>query len=163
MFLNVHKNHDTGNEYIMLGNKHNFGKRFEMICWTENMEESKSPFLSLLYDYELQGSVIIRHIPLRTFLCQFKHGISRLSTMCASNNLYQRVMYFSAQKCLDDLLEKYSNDLFLNKCASTIQNNWLEKYYNPQHDICKRRLLREHMFFIADIGAKREREKERES
>lgn len=45
---------------------------------------------------------------------------------------------------LNNLMDKYSNELLLNKSASKIQKQFRESITNPEYMICKKRLLNEY-------------------
>jgi hypothetical protein len=154
MYLNVFKTiNEQDNEFVMLGKRHNFGKRFEMVCWTKAMKEKESGFLAIFYDDELKNAFVTRRMFLKEFIEQFKSSLSNLYTLSITN-FYLRYMYFSALTCLEDLLDMYSTYLLFNRCAITIQKTWLDHYYNPEHQVCTRRLIREHQSFVNELFRK---------
>lgn len=59
----------------------------------------------------------------------------------------EKKMLFHIDKALEMLLEKEAEDRFMKrkreKCARAIQKRYLELYYDPNSDFCKRRIMRQ--------------------
>jgi hypothetical protein len=147
MYLDVYNlSLNDGRSFIKLGNNHNYGHRYELICWINGSDAdniNSLEHLSLLYVFELKNIRKINHIHVKDAIPKIKTALikHKLST---SYKFYHSYICVSVKHCLSTLLEEYSYTLLYTRCATKIQLAWLERYYNPKYNICKKRLIREY-------------------
>jgi hypothetical protein len=131
--------------FIRLKDNHNFGKRFELVCWVSGSDKDglvTSDYLALLYKFELELKEHIGTI-------DFKDGVARIKRALIKHQqsttyrFYHSYICISVKRFLAELLDDYSYNLLYNKSAQKIQKLWLTKYYDPNSEVCKKRLFRE--------------------
>jgi hypothetical protein len=122
-----------------MSDDHNFGKRLVLVCW---LGVSENDYLALHYKNELQN---IQH----TGTMHVREGVKRIKKALVNHeqttkfNFYHSYMRVSVKRYLSNILNDYSYHLLYDKAAQKIQLIWLKKYYDPQEEICKRRIERE--------------------
>lgn len=128
--------------FISLGNTHNYGCCFELVCWVNNQQSNadtcEEPRLGLLYAFEVKRCKPAWNIKCKDAIIQLRSAIKSLKsspTMYPTHNSY---MVLSASYCLEQLLLQYSNHLYQVHMAERIQKVWLWHYWTPDSPICQR-------------------------
>ena len=144
--LNIYRfaPHDT-RTFIKLGDNHNYGKRFELVCWVSGQDVDgffSTGYLSLFYKFELQHMEMVGVMDVRQGIRKIKDALMKHKQSNAYR-FYHSLICISVRKFLSGLLNDYSYYLLYEKAALKIQRVWLNKYYDPSDKVCQKRLLRE--------------------
>lgn len=131
--------------FIPLGVADNFGRCFEMVCFTSENE----PQFALFYRFELQHAVPISIISYADAIACVKRTLQRYKKDPFS--MYMRIMGYSATKVLQHLLEQYSSQQLRKKSVMKIERVWVHKCTCPYDPVCIRRLLREFHELQGDL------------
>jgi len=138
--MQVYKFPDTfvSSPFIRLGTAQNFGRCFEMVCFTS---ENQGQRFALFYTFEMQHAVPIS-------ILSYEEAIEcvKSTLRCYEKDpfsMYKTIMSYSARSVLQHLLEQYSIEQLRKKSAMKIERVWEQKYTCPYDPICIRRLLRE--------------------
>jgi hypothetical protein len=133
-----------GKFFIPLGSKHNYGTCYEMIMWiNEKVPQVEKPYFSLIYAFEFRHCKLSHSLCITDAIKQLKEAIKGFPSTLANYSLHRDYMMLSAKNCLEELLIEYSFHRYRNCMAKKIQRNWLEQYYNPSREICKRIIMRQ--------------------
>jgi hypothetical protein len=131
--------------FIKLGDNHNYGKRFELVCWVSGQDVDgfiNSDYLSLFYKFELKEMSKVGHIDVRQGIEKIKDALIK-HKHSNTYRFYHSLICISVKRFLSQLLNDYSYYLMYEKAARKIQLVWLDKYYDPCSRVCKKRLMRE--------------------
>lgn len=128
--------------FIRLGIAPNFGRCFEMVCFT-------SKEFALFYSFEMQHAVPISIISCADAIECIKSTLQHYKKDPFS--MYMRIMGYSATKVLQHLLEQYSSQQLRKKSVMKIERVWVHKYTCPYDPVCIRRLLREFNELQGDL------------
>lgn len=133
--------------FIRLGIAPNFGRCFEMVCFTSENDQQQQ--FALFYSFEMQHAVPISIISYADAIVCVKSTLQRYKQDPFS--MYMRIMSHSARKVLECLLEQYSSQQLRKKSAMKIERVWEQKYTCPYDPVCIRRLLREFNELQGDL------------
>ena len=131
-------------QFVRLGCTHNYGQLHELVLWVSQKNNVTTPYISLLYLFEIKECICIASIDIKTIIPYLKDAI-KLYNVSMTSLMHKSYMLLCANRALDTLLCEHSMFQFQQKSATKIQKQWLELYYNPNKDICKFRLLRQFL------------------
>jgi hypothetical protein len=131
--------------FINLGDNHNYGKRFELVCWVSGQDIDSffsNGYLTLFYKFELKEMQKVGCIDVHQGIQKLKDALIK-HKKSNTYRFYHSLICTSVKRFLSKLLDDYSYYLLYEKAALKIQRIWLNKFYDPSDKVCQKRLLRE--------------------
>jgi hypothetical protein len=82
-------------------------------------------------------------------ICALKKAMKSMTQTSSFHNTYVKTV---TTNCLEEICDLYAHELMTIKLVNRIKYTWLECLYNPEYEVCKRRLQKEYMCLVDEVG-----------